>query len=485
MLNLNPLKISKAKADFFSMKLYPNHRLIFFLLLSLIIYSSVQFSFAQEDEKDPVQLFNQGQDAHEKGDFKTALKLYEEAIKIAPEFPEAEFQRGNALQSLGNEAEAEKAFRRAIELKEDWVLPMTSLGEILVKKGNLAEAETILNKVIQLDANNSQAYLALVELNLKTKSSPENLKNLLDKLKSLSNQDASIWAARGALESNLGDKTSAKSSLEKSLSLESRNEFALTELTNILLAENNFERAYTTAQNLVKFYPNSARSSLLLARVFAASGKIDESLKILDSLDSQNNEVSQLKNEIITKGSKDIGMLEKQLQTDVKNPTILGRLCTLTRTVPSKALEYCRRASEAEPNNMSHAVGFGAALVQAKQFENAVNLFRRLLSIEQDNYLIHANLAAALFELNRFDEAKTEYQWLISQKPDLAIAYYFLAIAHDNLQEYSDAQSNYQKFLKLADSQINQLEIDKVNLRLPILEKQIKQGAGKKKGTKQ
>lgn len=485
MLNFTPLKISKAKADFFSMKLLSNRRLIFFILLSLIIFSSVQVSLAQEDEKDPVQLFNQGQDAHEKGDFKTALKLYEEALKIAPEFPEAEFQRGNALKSLGIDLEAEKAFRRALELKETWILPMASLGEILIKNGKLTEAENLLNKVIQLDANNSQAHLALVDLNLKIKSSPENLKSLLDKLKSLSNQDASIWAARGALESNLGDKTSAKSSLEKSLSLESRNEFAITELTNILLAENNFDRAFATAQNLVKFYPNSTSSKLLLARVFAASGKIDESLKILDSLDSQNKEVLQLKNEIIAKGTKDIGLLEKQLQTDAKNPTFLGRLCALTRTSPSKALEYCRRASEVEPNNISHAVGFGAALVQAKQFENAINLFRRLLSIEQDNYLIHANLAASLFELDRFAEAKTEYEWLINKKPDLAIAYYFLAITHDNLQEYSDAQSNYQKFLKLADSQINQLEIDKVNLRLPILEKQIKQGAGKKKGTKQ
>ncbi|MDQ6785416.1 MAG: tetratricopeptide repeat protein, partial [Acidobacteriota bacterium] len=89
---------------------------------------------AQEDEtqKDPVQIFNQGQDAHEKGDYKTALKFYDEALKLAPEFPEAVFQRGNALLSLGQTDEAERAFRRALELRADWTLPMTSLGALLV-----------------------------------------------------------------------------------------------------------------------------------------------------------------------------------------------------------------------------------------------------------------------------------------------------------------------------------------------------------------
>jgi tetratricopeptide (TPR) repeat protein len=485
MLNLSSLKISEAKADFISMDSFFNHRAVLLFLSILFVFSFVQPIISQDEEKDPVQLFNQGQDAHEKGDLTTALKFYEEALKIAPEFPEAEFQRGNALQSLNRDAEAEQAFKKAIELRENWVLPMTGLAEILLRQNKFTEAEPILRKVIELDAKNPAAHSALAELYLKTNASAEVLKNHLQKLNGFSNPDASIWAARGAIESKLGDKVSAKSSLEKSLTIEPKNSFALSELTNILLAEKSFEKALTTAQNLVKFYPNSVNYKLLLARVFAESGNEGEAIKILDSLDAKNSEVAALRNKLIANSSKDIGLLEKQLETDTKNPTILGRLCVLTRTIPAKALEYCRRASEAEPTNISHAIGFGAALVQAKQFENAVKLFRRLLAFEQENFTIHANLATALFEMNRFAEAKTEFQWLIGKKPDLAVAYYFLAITHDNLQEYSEARSNYQKFLQIADSKLNQLEIDKVNLRLPTLEKQIKSGKGVKvKGKK-
>jgi tetratricopeptide (TPR) repeat protein len=199
-------------------------------------------------------------------------------------------------------------------------------------------------------------------------------------------------------------------------------------------------------------------------------------------MDATSAEVAVLKDSITAKGTTDVQALEKQLEKDLKNAVILGRLCGLTRASnPAKSLEYCRRAAEAEPNNVNHAVGYGAALVQAKQFETAAGLLRRILAIAPDNFTARANLATALFQLKRYNEAKYEYQWLAEKKPDLPIAYYFLAISHDSLGEYLDAMANYQQFLKLADAKQNQVEIEKVNLRLPALQKQIKENGKKGK----
>jgi Flp pilus assembly protein TadD len=142
-------------------------------------------------------------------------------------------------------------------------------------------------------------------------------------------------------------------------------------------------------------------------------------------------------------------------------------------------MEYCRRASEVEPTNISHAIGYGAALVQAGKHGEAVELFRKLLSLAPDNATIHANLGTALFQLKRYEEAKTEYRWLTSKQPQLAVAYYFLAICHDQLNEYLDAAANYQLFIKYADAATNKLEIEKVQLRLPVLQKELKQTGGR------
>ena len=103
---------------------------------------------------------------------------------------------------------------------------------------------------------------------------------------------------------------------------------------------------------------------------------------------------------------------------------------------------------------------------------------RKIIEIVPDNSTAHANLATALFQLKRYPDAKAEFQWLTNAQPKSAGAYLFLGIVHDQLAEYLDAMANYQQYLRLADPTGNKLDIDKVNLRLPALQKLIK--AGKK-----
>jgi tetratricopeptide (TPR) repeat protein len=459
------------------MKFFASKSVVFVFILI-----SVACVFGQSD---PVSLYNKGQDAHERGDFAEAIKFYDEALKTAPDFPEAEFQKGSAFVSLKKFDEAEKSFRRAVELRPDWNLPLANLGSILLQKNNFAEAEKVLTKAIALDDLNFPAYAALTELRLKTKASPELLKMLLAKLVVLTSKQrptSMIWASRGAIERELGDKISAKTSLDNALAKDPNNQFALNERIRLALSDSDFSRALEDSKILAQI-SSTDENKLLLADVYAENGNNNEALKILETLDITDKEVLKLKNAIVAVSSENVAELEKLLETDAKNATVLGSLCSLTRTVnPLKALEYCKRALEVEPNNVKPAVGFAAALVQAKQFENAITILRRILAVAPDNYTAHANLALSLFQLKRYAEAKIEYQWLADTKPNIAVTYFFLAICHDNLQEYIDSTANYQKFLQLADAKTNQLEIDKVNLRLPILQRQIKNGDVKKKG---
>jgi tetratricopeptide (TPR) repeat protein len=448
---------------------------------------STAFNCAAQDTSEPddaVAVFNQGQDAHEKGDLKTAVELYRKALKIIPDFPEAEYQLGTAYLALNQTEDAETAFRRAVELRADWTLPMAGLGAILVQKNEFAEAEKILTKAVEIDELNATAFVALTDLRLKTKAAPPILKQLLTKLQLLTskaNSTASVWSARAALERNLGDKASAKTSLIRSLSIEPTNKPALIERVELALSENDLAGALEFAKNLIKIAPDNPNSKFLLARVYAENGKPDEALKVIDSIPNPAAEVTALRARITANASENAAELEKQLATDAKNAPVLGRLCSLLRTEnPIKALDYCRRAYEAEPTNLNYVIGFGAALVQAKQYENAVLIFRKITAFAPDNYTAHANLAVSLFQLKRYEEAKTEYLWLAEKQPDLAVTYYFLGIIHDQLTQYLDAMANYQQFLKLADAEKNKLEIEKVNLRLPTLQKQIKNKKGKR-----
>jgi tetratricopeptide (TPR) repeat protein len=145
---------------------------------------------------------------------------------------------------------------------------------------------------------------------------------------------------------------------------------------------------------------------------------------------------------------------------------------------PPRSLDFYRRANEVEPKNSEYATGYAAALVQARRFSDAVGVLRQITTVDPKSFVAHANLATALYELKRFPEALSEYEWLLAAKPDLVVAHFFIGTAHDKLGEFEAALAAYETFLAKADSKTNQLEIEKVQLRLPSLKKQIqlKQG---------
>lgn len=462
-------------------KLFP----ILLSLSALLCLAAPLRCLAQETpDDDAVAIFNLGQDAHEKGDLRKAIELYKKALAIIPEFPEAEYQMGTAYLSVNDPVEAEKAFRRAAALREDWSLPRSGLGALLVRHGKFSEAETWLVSALELDEANTPAYVALAELRLKTKAAPNILQELLAKIRFLTGKASptgSLWVARASLERALGDTEAAKKSIGAALRIDAASLAAIAEKIEIGLAEKNYAGALEDARSLVRAAPQSDDAKLLLARAAAASGQIDEASKILDSIPNTTVGASQLRDLIAANKNVDAGALEKQLENDPGNVAALGRLCSLMRVSdPAKALGYCRRAYEKQPNNIEFVVGYGAALVQAREFAAAVSLFKRIIEVAPDNYAAHANLATSLFQLKRFEEAKQEYRWLAEKQPQNAIAHYFLGIVHDQLTEYLDALASYQQFLKLADSEKNKLEIEKVNLRLPGLLKQIKDKKGKR-----
>ena len=78
-------------------------RLVFALVFALALvcapHAKAQDEF-DETAADPVKLFNRAQEAHSKKDYERALELYDEALQVRPDFPEAEFQKASALVAL-------------------------------------------------------------------------------------------------------------------------------------------------------------------------------------------------------------------------------------------------------------------------------------------------------------------------------------------------------------------------------------------------
>lgn len=461
------------------------------LLVAAAAFFSTLFAhplIAQEegDRNEAIRTYESAQDLHEKGDLKGALALYKRSLVLDPAFPEAEYQSGVAYLALGDRVSAERSFRNAIKLREGWTPAMISLGSLLIGENKSEEAGSLLESVLSVDPKNIDALTALVELRLFNGASAETLRSLQSKVVGVTNGPdgpASIWTARAALERELGQTNAARASLARALAIAPANQSALAQLGELSLADGDIEKAREIVSNFSAGHAAFAPLAILRARVLAHDGQFDEAISLLEFYKGKIPAADRLRSQIFTARSTTPQELEGQLSNNEKDAAILGRLCALyRRSDPEKALTYCRRASEIEPDRAEHAIGFAAALVQAGRHAPAVEILRKIIDAVPDNATARANLANALFQLKRYPEAKTEFLWLTKAQPGSAGAYLFLGITHDQMSEYVLADAAYRKYLRLADPAINKTDIERINLRLPQLQRLIKEGKGKKNG---
>ncbi len=472
-----------------------SRQLILSAIALVFVFSCSQLTPAQADdlgdETDPIKLFDRGQNAHAKNDLARALALYEAALRLRPEFPEAEYQRGVALVGLDRRVDAEKAFARAIELRKGWVLPYSALGHLLSLLTRDREAEVFLRRALQLGARDFTTLDSLSGIRFRAGDVKEALA-LAQRATEDENASASAWVWFGSMESATGNPQAAMASLTHALQLDPNHLVALKERAALHTSVGAYEKAIDDLKKALLVKPGDKEISLQLAHVYELAGRHDEGRQILaafgqtqqrtDPSRADAGVVGTLK-EIEAANSDDPKVaqpaLEELIKKNPKNAILLARMGEVTRLVdPQKSAESYRRANEIDPRNPKYATGYAAALVQMRRFAEAEPILRRVIAAAPNEYTTHANLALALYELKRFADALPEYEWLAATRPEIAVTYFFIATAHDNLGEYKQALEAYEKFLSRADPNRNKLDIEKINLRLPQLRDQIKRGQG-------
>lgn len=277
------------------------------------------------------------------------------------------------------------------------------------------------------------------------------------------------------LELASGDKRAALASLDRALTLDADDVKARLARARLLIELNEPERAIGDLRLVT---PSDEALKIELATLWARIGRRAEAIRWLDALGEatkQRSDVIALRAQLADEiGEAERAALEQALSRDPRNSALLAQLGeTYRRSDPTKSLDYYRRAAELEPNNVAYIVGYGAALVQARRFAEAVTVLRSALAVDSANYAAHANLAAALDELKLYDQALIEYEWIRRARPDVAITDYFIGRALDLLGRYEEALAAYERFLARADEKRNALEIERVKLRLPRLREQI------------
>jgi tetratricopeptide (TPR) repeat protein len=301
-------------------------------------------------------------------------------------------------------------------------------------------------------------------------------------------------ALRGVILIRLGRVSEGEKLLGESLGRDPANIFALQQRAEMMLNRRDFKAGIADLRELLRLNPQEgARIRPRLAWALAQNRENAEALRLYREIlqtDPANNEVRQAVAALTIEAGESgeaVQQLDELIKAEPERADLRAQMGELLiRSQPEKALEQYLMAARLEPARISHRIGVGSALVRLRRMAEAVGVLRTALAMNPPDevaYYAHTNLGTALYELNDFAAAIPEFLWILEHQTDekrIPITLYFLAICLDRTGEYEEALRIYQEFLNKATN-VNQLEIDKVKLRLPIIQKQIREGKGRRK----
>lgn len=154
-----------------------------------------------------------------KGEYELALKAFEEAIKIKPDYAKAWINKSAVLGSLGRYEEAFKAAEKAIEIKPDDTLAWNNKSAALIRIGRYEEALKAAEKAIEIEPDNANAWSnesgALYHL-----SRYEEALKASDKAVEIKPEQAIMWYNRASVYSVKGEKETVLYSLKKAIEID-------------------------------------------------------------------------------------------------------------------------------------------------------------------------------------------------------------------------------------------------------------------------
>ena len=111
-------------------------------------------------------LANKGDVLNRYGNYTGAISLYDNALKIDPNYVNALDGKGWALIELGNYSESLPYLNKALTIDPNLVDALNFKGQALYYLGNISGAKYFINKAMQIDPDNVLLKKSLQNLNL-------------------------------------------------------------------------------------------------------------------------------------------------------------------------------------------------------------------------------------------------------------------------------------------------------------------------------
>src|SRR5262249_41179660 len=163
---------------------------------------------AADAKQQAASLFEQGQNAQEKGNLNTAIRLYTRAVSADPSLYQAYYQRAVALLGLEQTDDAQADLRKSIQIEPGFARAHRALGLLLLDKGITEEARNELGKAVELDPKLKGVRVYYASSLIKTGNAAAAIEQLRAAIEQ-GEADAVAYALLGLAEERAGKRIEA------------------------------------------------------------------------------------------------------------------------------------------------------------------------------------------------------------------------------------------------------------------------------------
>jgi tetratricopeptide (TPR) repeat protein len=399
----------------------------------------------------------------EKGDVTRALVELQQVVSRSPKNPVAHFNLGRAYYHHGDIEQARQEFNKAVELRSDFLEARLALAQLQVVRGEFADALKTSLDVLAIDANSTTAKLIQSQALIGQKRFDESRQVLAAILKANPASADAVYQTGSVALAEKKYKEAAEA-FRRSYELNPSNVLSLIAEARAYIDDGQGDKAIQRLQSEVQKKPKDTSLRAVLGNALGLIGRygqaIGEYRQVLDATPKGNIMQGQMNLRIgemyrlMGDFSSAINYFQearKTLPDDVKVMISLALVMgqanhwkesrsfyeTALKIEPSnaavlnnlafgmaengedldQALQYAQRAKQMQPNSVDIADTLGWIYLKKNLADDALEIFRGLVSKQPNQSTFRYHLAMALSQKGDKAHAKDELKKALDSNP--------------------------------------------------------------------
>jgi tetratricopeptide (TPR) repeat protein len=368
-----------------------------------------------EDRSRWIQVLATGRRLLKKGDYQQALLRFHQAIKMAPEHAETQFDLAQCYEGLGRWDEARQAYKKACDADASPIRRVEGINqairEVAREQGTLF---VDLDDIFEQQSKHGLVGYNLIEDYVHpTREGHEEI----------------AWQMWDLLEQEgvFGSKAQADRTKFDRLIAERRKKPFQNDMPwfynqgIILENQGQIDAAIEKFQQVVKMSSTDRVALLNVAKLLSKHGRAEEAIPVFEQL----------------------------VTLDENNPDVYAAYGTALQTTgrDAEAIPKLRKAVTMKPDYPNTHNSLGAALAKQGKFQEAIHEFQIALKQNPDHASAYNNLGCVLQQLGRFREAAVQHRKSLKIDPENANAAMNLGKALSLLGLTAEAAAQYQAAL--------------------------------------